>query len=307
MLLSNVASPDSSIINYHGAGGFAKIIVIITLLFFATSAPQFIMQALGIKSTGKGLGFGAGLLGGALGGGLAGLASGGLLGGLSGMMGGMKAGAGNFNQAAWQAARNRGAQLGSGDPNAKPQDGFMGLTNAIRNRGINSKSVGRAKQDMYDLQNRAQHAQTDFTNNPNNLYGDVSEKYQGKYGNSSWQQVAEGMNSAVSIAQGEVTKYQQAREKALATYQGALASGDASLAASARTSLSNIETKLTDAQSDLVAAQDARQEAMTDYSEYISKEAGQAESKYKKGDDLLNRTSQTYRRRGAKDVRDKYH
>lgn len=309
LLLSNVASPDTAIINYRGAGGFAKVIVIISLLFFATSAPQFIMQALGIKSAGKGLGFGAGLLGGALGGAIAGGAAGGLGGALSGILGGAKTGSSNYNQAAggqkpnmsaWQAARNRGAQLGAGDPNAKPEDAFMSLKNRMQNRGINGNSVAAAKQNMYDWQSRGRTAQDDFHNNTANAYGVRASD--GK----SWSSIAEGHKNAVIGAQSKVTSLQQKRDRYLEAYQSAMESGDRRKIDLAKSSLDSLEGRLSTAEADLAAAQHAQQTDYAEYSDYIAIETGKAESKYKQGDQLLNNTSVSYRRRSAKDVRGKY-
>ena len=144
----------------------AWVIIIITLLFFAFQAPRFIKQALGIKDTGTGFGFGAALLGGALAGGISGLATGGIWGGIKGLAGGANAGAQNQwaaqsgqrpNMSARQAALNRGAQLGSGDPNAKGMGAMSMLGGMIGNgiAGTTKRRIDRQKALMYQEQEDA--------------------------------------------------------------------------------------------------------------------------------------------------------
>lgn len=120
LLISAIAGDNTQIIE-GTTNGVGKVIIIITLLFFAGQAPKFIMQALGIKSKGTGLGFGAALLGGALTGAMAGAATGGIWGAAKGLVGGAAAGSSNQwaaqngqrqNMSAAQAARAKGAQLG---------------------------------------------------------------------------------------------------------------------------------------------------------------------------------------------------
>lgn len=143
LLISHISSPSSQIVKYDNSNGFAKVIIIITLLLFAKQAPQFIMQALGIKSKGTGLGFGAALLGGALSGAVAGAATGGIWGGVKGFLGGTNAGAQNQwaaqngqrpNMTAIQAARARGAQLGLGKVDPEKAGVMSRIGGALTNR-----------------------------------------------------------------------------------------------------------------------------------------------------------------------------
>lgn len=163
LLISHISSPSSQIVEYNNSNGFAKVIIIITLLLFAVQAPKFIMQALGIKSKGTGLGFGAALLGGALAGGVSGLATGGVSGAIKGFLGGANAGTQNQwaaqngqkpNMSARQAALNRGAQLGSGDPNAKGMGVGSIITGGIGNllTGTNMQNLDKQKKQFFNDQ-----------------------------------------------------------------------------------------------------------------------------------------------------------
>lgn len=308
LLISHVSSPDSQIIGYSsGTSGIGKVIIIISLLFFAVQAPKFIMQALGIKSKGTGLGFGAGLLGGALGGAIAGGSAGGILGALGGALGGAASGAGNYNQAAagqrpnmsaWQAARNRGAQIGSGDPNAKPMNGLMSFTDRLRNRGVNSRSVSGAKDDMYALQNKVRSAQNDFTSNTANLmHGTASN-------GMSWQDYANQLRSDVITKQSNVSDLKNQKS----TLQNMLSNPSLDPADRSRImgDLVNIDRDIDTAEAELTTAQNAQQAGFSEYHDAVSIAAGKAESKYKAGDAIVSRFSARHNRRKARDDRNKY-
>lgn len=163
LLISAISSGQSDIIGGSQYSGMSKVIIIIALLFFAAQAPRFIMQALGIKSNGTGLGFGAALLGGALAGGFAGATTGGLAGAVKGFFGGAAAGSQNQwaaqngqrpNMSARQAALNRGAQLGSGDPNAKGMGVGSFITGGIGNllTGTNMHNLDKQKKQFFNDQ-----------------------------------------------------------------------------------------------------------------------------------------------------------
>ena len=180
LIISYLTTKNSGVISTSdNVGGLGNTIIIITLLFFAFQAPKFIKQALGIKDTGTGFGFGAALVGGALGGAASGFATGGLWGGVKGLVGGANAGAKNQwaaqmgqkpNMSARQAGLNRGAQLGSGDPNAKAGNvfggGFRNLVTGATNKGLKSakKSLSQAQQDLNDRQRIA--SNLGFGHNP---------------------------------------------------------------------------------------------------------------------------------------------
>lgn len=163
LLLSAISSGETEILGDKNYIGMSKVIVIVALLFFAAQAPKFIMQALGIKSNGTGLGFGAALVGGALAGGLSGLATGGASGAIKGFFGGAAAGSQNQwaaqngqkpNMSARQAALNRGAQLGSGDPNAKGMGVGSIITGGIGNllAGTNMRNLDKQKKQFFNDQ-----------------------------------------------------------------------------------------------------------------------------------------------------------
>lgn len=165
-LISEVV--NSSTENLVGGNNpFSKTIIILTLLFFAAQAPKFIMQALGIKSKGTGLGLGAALLGGTLSGAIAGAATGGVWGAIKGTVGGAFAGSQNQWKAqngqqrqgsASQEARARGAQLGKGevDPARSGVVGLIGGRLAIRLAHATDSDIGNTKSAMYGHKNMAQ-------------------------------------------------------------------------------------------------------------------------------------------------------
>ncbi len=108
-ILADIAKNDETLFSGMSSPSFAKVIVYISLLFFAAQAPKFIMQSLGIKSKGTGLGFGAALLGGAV----SGMLSGARTGDWTGAIGGLVKGAGAANRNFWTAS-NGGQSQGSG-------------------------------------------------------------------------------------------------------------------------------------------------------------------------------------------------
>lgn len=108
-IIANISTSNNTLFTNSNTGGLAKTIVYISLLFFAGQAPKFIMQSLGIKSKGTGLGFGAALLGGTL----SGMLSGARTGGWTGALGGLVKGAGAANRNFWTAS-NGGQSQGSG-------------------------------------------------------------------------------------------------------------------------------------------------------------------------------------------------
>ncbi|MGN0973732.1 MAG: conjugal transfer protein TrbL family protein [Bacilli bacterium] len=278
LLISAIAGDNTTVIS-GTTNTVGKVIIIIALLFFAGQAPKFIMQALGIKSNGTGLGFGAALLGGALAGGFAGATTGGVAGAVKGFLGGAAAGSQNQwaaqngqrpNMSARQAALNRGAQLGSGDPNAKGEGLIGNMFGRIGNQmmGINKGSTETAKGRMYKLQNLARTASSDFTTNTGRLYGTDSN-------GNSWKDIATDLNSNVLNAQSNVTAAQNQRDLLYNAYQR----GDAGIDENA---LMAADEALTLAKSDLVTAQEAQQEGMSQYSDYINTQAGKAQSDYEK-------------------------
>lgn len=123
---------------------FGKIALILALVFFAKSAPKFIMTALGIKSS-SGLGVG---LGGALAGGAA------LLGG-AGIMGALTAAGTQMDEEAnaqaqgksaghaWTKGRDLAAQLKTGDKNAKG-GAYNNLMSNMRKNAVRSAAGKRA-------------------------------------------------------------------------------------------------------------------------------------------------------------------
>lgn len=164
LLISAIAGDNTDIIQITGnvkatTNTVGKVIIIITLLFFAGQAPKFIMQALGIKSNGTGLGFGAALLGGALSGAVAGAATGGIWGGVKGFLGGTNAGAQNQwaaqngqrpNMTAIQAARARGAQLGLGKVDPEKAGVMSRIGGALTNRVMGLTPWTRNGSDRVD-------------------------------------------------------------------------------------------------------------------------------------------------------------
>lgn len=138
------------------AGAFASIFVIIGLLFFAKQAPAFIMNALGIK--GKGLGVG-------LSGSLAGLAA--LTGG-AGVAGAFRA-AGEQMEAGsaaaaegkpvgsgWSRGKDIAAQIRTNDDKAKAPTMMERVSKAgALFHGVNSDTVGETKNSMYRAQDAA--------------------------------------------------------------------------------------------------------------------------------------------------------
>lgn len=144
------------------------VFIIIGIFFFAKQAPKFIMDALGIKGMGLGVGL-SGLLGatGAFmgGGGIAGAAAGFLE---SADASSDAASQGKQAPPAYNTQRDKIAKLQTGDKNAK--GGIIGnLTrtandyanqNMARNLfHIDRNAVGRAKDDMYRLKSEASNAE----------------------------------------------------------------------------------------------------------------------------------------------------
>ena len=107
-IIANIAQNDQTLFSNMGSPTFAKVIIYISLLFFAGQAPKFIQQSLGIKSKGTGLGFGAALVGGAL----SGMLSGARTGGWTGALGGLAKGVGASNRNFWNTS-NGGQSQGS--------------------------------------------------------------------------------------------------------------------------------------------------------------------------------------------------
>ncbi len=157
---------------------FAKVIIYVSLLFFAGQAPKFIQQALGIKSKGTGLGFGAALLGGALSGAVSGFATGGLWGAAKGLAGGANAGAQNQwarqngqnpGGSARQSARQRGAELGKGeyDPSKSGLGGLIGGRLATAMTHTTKDDIDKTKGAMYkhqDMLGKQKNLIDDFRN-----------------------------------------------------------------------------------------------------------------------------------------------
>lgn len=163
-ILANLSKNNTALFSDSEVGPIAKVIVYISLLFFAGQAPKFIQQALGIKSKGTGLGFGASLIGGALSGMVAGAATGGPLGALKGAVGGASTGAQNqwaaqnghaHQGSATQEARQRGAALGTGevDPSKSNLFGIIGGKIATQYKGATEDNINKAKDAMYAHRN----------------------------------------------------------------------------------------------------------------------------------------------------------
>lgn len=161
-LIANIT--DNKLFDDPNSSGIAKVIVYISLLFFAGQAPKFIQQALGIKSKGTGLGFGASLIGGALSGMVAGAATGGVWGAAKGLVGGASTGASNqwaaqnghaHQGSATQEARQRGATLGTGevDPSKSNLLGIIGGKLATQYKGATEDNINKAKDAMYAHRN----------------------------------------------------------------------------------------------------------------------------------------------------------
>lgn len=166
-LISSISKQDTGIFSVENGnpGWLAKAIIYISLLFFAGQAPKFIMQALGIKSKGTGLGFGAALLGGALAGTIAGAATGGIWGAVKGTVGGATTGSQNQWKAqngqqrqgsAIQEARARGAVLGKGevDPSKQGLTSMVGGWIGNKITGTTEKNLDKMKQASYANNNR---------------------------------------------------------------------------------------------------------------------------------------------------------
>ncbi len=302
LLISALTGGNSDLIDIKpGSSGLTQVIIIIALLFFAAQAPNFIMQALGIKSKGTGLGFGASIFGGALAGGVSGLAAGGLWGGVQGLFGGAKAGA--SHQFAAQAgqqpkgplmetARNRAAAIATGDMNAKGSGIGSLLGSSIGNRvmGITPGKHGTveaAKQYMYAMKNRQAYAQSDFMQNTGNLYGNRPD-------GTSWTDYANSLRDEVLDKQANVSKFKNWQRN----LQNSLT--DPNLDPNQRRAITqrivNLDQDIATAEAELTAAQQAQQAGYVEYGEFITKEAGSAESWYQAGDTRLKKNNPNYRR-----------
>lgn len=170
-ILADIAQRNENLFT-GSTGGIAKAIIYISLLFFAAQAPKFIMQSLGIKSKGTGLGFGAALLGG----GLSGLISGATTGGITGAIGGLIKGTGSANKnfwtaagggqsqgSAWKIGGTEGVRFGLNDDQAK----HMG----IMDRGLKNMHNARMRKNLgvtgNDVKNQKAYADA--------LAGDVNQ------------------------------------------------------------------------------------------------------------------------------------
>lgn len=295
LLISAICSPNTELFDLgttttHEAT--INIIIIIALLMFLVQGPKFIMNALGIKSTGAGLGVGASLLGGALAGGFAGLASGGLAGGIKGLFGGATSGVQNQwaaqngqkpNMSALQAAKKKGAVLGSGDPNATGEGLLANAFGRIGNgmMGIDKRRVETGKKSMknqmYKWQSNLDTAQDDF-NSTGNAFGTRDDGV-------AWKDVANNHIAAVDAAKTSLASAQNEFAIAQSRYQR----GDLDLAG-----LQTAQDAVTDAQTTLTNAQVAQQTDYAQYHDYLRKGAAKAESTYKKA-------SSRYQKHGRRD------
>lgn len=278
LLISAITNTDSELIGgINNVNPLGIVIMIISLLLFALQSPKFIMNALGIKSTGSGLGFGAALLGGALGGAI----SGGMTGGLAGMAKGLFGGAAASGKSQIGAqlgekpkegfltsARNKGAQLGSGDDRAVGHSllgyGAGKAANQLFH-GINKGTDKAAKERMYDMENFARTASQDFTSDTSRLQGTRAD-------GMKWSEYAGNLKTEATHRQQDVAKWTRLREEAI--QNGGMADGY---------SLSDINTNLISSQDALTAVQSEQQQGLSEYSDYINHQAGDAKSKYEKG------------------------
>lgn len=286
-LIANIT--DNKLFDDPNSSGIAKVIVYISLLFFAGQAPKFIQQALGIKSKGTGLGFGASLIGGALSGMITGAATGGAWGALTGMATGAKAGSQNQwaaqngqkpNSSATQSARDRVAQNNTGNYNAKGRSLSAMVGSRIGNRfmGMDRTDVDSAKGNMYYLEGKTRSAQNDFTNN---IDGVVDLP-----GTSKWKNLATQDRNAVLAATEKVEKAKQDLEemKMSASAGHAVPS---SVFNDAQDALSLAETELTQ-------AQQQQQTDYADYNNFINSEYGKAKKHFEIGDERLKRTDEQH-------------
>lgn len=147
---------------------YVQVFLVIGLFQFAKQAPKFIKDALGIKDNGGGGGFMgkalAGMAGAAAGfaGGVAG--GGGIMGGLSAAAGGFSAGAANagsgkplgmYSKSRDEMAKSTG-KLPGGVRGKMQQQALRRQLN--KKFGLNPNTLAGAKQNMYDLQSKADEA-----------------------------------------------------------------------------------------------------------------------------------------------------
>lgn len=148
---------------------YVQVFLVIGLFQFAKQAPKFIKDALGIKDNGGSGGFMgkalAGMAGAAAGfaGGVAG--GGGIMGGLSAAAGGFSAGAANagsgkplgmYSKSRDEMAKSTG-KLPGGVRGKMQQQALRRQLN--KKFGLNPNTLAEAKQNMYDLQSKADEAQ----------------------------------------------------------------------------------------------------------------------------------------------------
>lgn len=287
-IIADIAQNDQTI--FQGpSGGVAKVIVYVSLLFFASQAPKFIMQSLGIKSRGTGLGFGASLLGGALSGAISGYATGGAWGALTGLATGAKAGSQNQwaaqngqnpNVSATQAARDRVAQNNTGNYNAKGRSLTSMVGSRIGNKikGMDRSDVDTAKDNMYYLEGKARSAQNDFTNNIDGVVDAPNS--------SKWSDLAKQDQKAVENATKAVTTAKRNLE-ALKMQASAGAAVDI-------VDFNKAQKAVTDAEIALTDAQQKQQKDYNDYNNFINAEYGKAKKHYEIGDENLKRTDERH-------------
>lgn len=287
-IIGDIASRDEALFK-GSTGGIAKVIIYISLLFFAGQAPKFIQQALGIKSKGTGLGFGASLLGGALAGAISGYATGGAWGALTGIATGAKAGSQNQwaaqngqnpNVSATQAARDRVAQNNTGNYNAKGRSLTTMVGSRIGNKikGMDRDDVKSAQDNMYYLEGKARSAQNDFTNNIDGVV-DVE-------GSTEWKDKAKANYTAVADA----TKKVAAAERILEEMKQSARDGHGVPISV----FNDAQKELADAKASLVDAQDQQKNDFDAYNNFLQAEYGKAKKHYEIGDQNLQRNDERH-------------